>query len=297
MFEFKQLRCFVALAESLHFGRAAEQLNLTQPPLSRQIQALEHAVGVPLLERNTRTVRLTPAGRAFLPEAQRLLRIAEGAALSAKRVARGEAGVVKLGFTAGSSYAFLPRLVALASAETPDVDLLLREMTTAQQMEALVSGRLDAGLVRLPVDRRGFELVCVARDTMLLAVPDGHKLAINQAVGLRDLDRQALIMYSPTEGRYFYDLAASLFRSAEIAPDYVQHVSQVHTVLALVSAGTGVALVPESARSLLVRGVTLLELRPAPKLQAELYLVWRRGQDNPAFRSLRGLILNKLVGS
>jgi DNA-binding transcriptional LysR family regulator len=298
MFEFIQLRCFVAVGEELHFGHAAQRLNMTQPPLSRQIQMLEHEIGVSLFERTSRSVRLTPAGRTFLPEARRLLRLAEGAALAAKRVASGDAGTVTLGFTAGASYAFLPRLVAASTAEMPDVDLVLREMRTADQMEALAAGRLDAGLVRLPVDRRGVDLACVARDNMLLAVPDGHALAATQvAPGMRDLDRMPLIMYSPTEGRYFYDLVSGLFRAADVAPSYVQHISQVHAILALVSAGMGLAMVPEAARNLLVRGVVLRELVPTPGTAAELHMVWRRNHDNPAFRTFRDLVLPKLAPS
>jgi DNA-binding transcriptional LysR family regulator len=203
--------------------------------------------------------------------------------------------LVTLGFTAGSSYAFLPRLVALATAEMPDVDLRLREMTTAEQIEALTSGRLDAGLVRLPVDRRGLELACVVREPLVLASPESNIMAFGDAPRLRDLDRVPFIMYSPTEGRYFYELTSSLFRAAQVAPNYVQHVSQVHTVLALVSAGMGVALVPEAARSLHMRGVVLRELRTVPRVLAELHLVWRRGQDNAALRVFCNLVLPKLL--
>jgi DNA-binding transcriptional LysR family regulator len=295
MFEFSQLRCFLAVAEDLHFGRAAQRMNMTQPPLSRQVQLLEHELGVTLFERTSRAVKLTAAGRTFLPEAKQMLRLAEGAVVSAKRVARGEIGPVTLGFTAGSSYAFLPKLVATAMKEMPDVDLVLREMDSANQMEALAAGRLDAGAVRLPVDRRGMELACVMREQILLAVPEGHAFAKGDAPALRDLERIPFIMYSPSEGRYFYDLVSGLLRAAEVAPSFVQHVSEVHTALALVSAEAGVALVPEAARSLLVRGVVLRELNPAPRTQAELHMVWRRRQENPAFATFRNLVLPKLV--
>lgn len=295
MFELNQLRCFLAVAEELHFGRAAQRLSMSQPPLSRQIQLLEHELGVILLERTSRSVQLTRAGRSFLPEARQILRLSESAALSAKRIARGEAGLVTLGFTSGSSYTFLPKLVTLTMAEMPDVDLVLREMNTATQMDALAAGRLDAGLVRLPIDRRGVELECVQREPLLLAAPEGHPFASGDARGLRDLDRVPFISYSPTEGRYFYDLTSSLLRSAEVAPDYVQHVSEIHTVLALVSAGMGVSLVPEAARNLVVRGVVLRDLSPVPRVLAELYMVWRRGQDNPAFQLYYNLVLPKLI--
>jgi DNA-binding transcriptional LysR family regulator len=298
MFEFNQLRCFVAVAENLHFGRAAQRLNMTQPPLSRQIQLLEHDLGVTLFDRTSRSVQLTQAGRTFLLEARQMLRLADGAAKSARRVAQGVAGSIILGFTAGSSYGFLPRLVALAMAEMPDVDLDLREMITARQMEALATGRLDAGLVRLPVDRRGNELACVLSEPLVLAAPEGHPMASGDAPNLRDLDRVPFIMYAadaPAEGRYFHDLTTGLFRTADIAPRFVQHVSQIHAILALVSAGMGVSLVPRSSGNLLARGVVLRELRPVPRTLAELHLIWRRGQDNPALSAFREKVLPKLL--
>lgn len=295
MFELNQLRCFVAVAEDLHFGRAALRLHMTQPPLSRQIQLLEHELGVTLFERTSRSVQLTRAGQTFLPEARQILRISENAAISAKRVARGEAGLFTLGFTAGSSYTFLPRLVALTMAAMPDVDLVLREMNTSTQMEALAAGRLDAGLVRMPVDRRGVEIECVQREPLLLAAPKGHLFARGEAPGLRDLDRAPFISYSPTEGRYFYDLTTSLFRSAEIAPQFVQHVSEIHTVLVLVGVGLGLGLVPQAARHLGMRGVVLRDLKPVPRTLAELHMVWRKGHDNPALRVFNNLVLPKLI--
>ncbi len=298
MFEFSQLRCFVAVGDELHFGRAAQRLNMTQPPLSRQIQMLEHALGVSLFERTSRSVHLTPAGRSFLPEAKRLLRLAEAAALDARRVARGDSGVLKLGFTGGSSYAFLPRIVTTSASEMPDVELVLREMPTLEQMDALTSGRLDAGLVRLPVDRRGMDLVCVARDEIVLAAPDAHPLATSATPpGVHDLDRIPLVMYSPTDNRFFYDLISGLFRAANVEPLYAQHVNQIPTILGLVSAGVGVAVVPHSASNLAIRGVTFRELRPKPAAVAELHLIWRRTQDNPALRSFRDLVLPKLISA
>src|SRR5690242_13633333 len=139
MFEFSQLRCFVAVGEELHFGRAAQRLNMTQPPLSRQIQSLERILGVVLLERTSRSVRLTAAGRAFLIESQRILRLANSAALTTRRIASGTAGRVAIGFTAASGYSFLPSLVKLARTQLPDVDLTLRELVSGDQVEALVT--------------------------------------------------------------------------------------------------------------------------------------------------------------
>src|SRR5271165_1045008 len=150
MFDLTHARGFVAVAEELHFGRAAARLNLTQSPLSRQVQALEHALGVELLERTSRSVRLTAAGRKFLAEAYRVLDAADSAERLTRRVAAGEAGLVRLGFTAATAYVILPRIVSRIRAARPDVDLVLEEMVTAEQVEALTARRIDLGLLRPP---------------------------------------------------------------------------------------------------------------------------------------------------
>lgn len=296
MFELSQLRCFVAVAEELHFGRAALRLNMTQPPLSRQIQLLEHILDVSLFDRTSRSVKPTSAGRAFLPEARQLLRLAEGAALSAKRIARGEAGSVTIGFTAGSSYAFLPRLVSAAKTLMPEVDLLLKELRTSQQTEALASGRIDLGLLRLPIDRRGVEIACVMREPVMLAVPEGHPLASLDRPTLKDIERQPFIMYSPIEGRYFYDLVVRLLREAGVDPVYVQYISQIHSILPLVGAGIGISLVPESAMSLGVGGVVFRTIETGPAPLAELFCAWRRDNESPTLRAFRNLVLQDFIG-
>ena len=137
MFEISQIRCFVAVAEELHFSRAAERLNMTQPPLSRQIRLLEHHVGTQLLDRTSRSVRLTAAGRAFLPEAARILRMAEEAAATARRVAKGERGSLSIGFTAASGYGLLPRVVRLIREQAPGISLTLKELVSGSQLEVL----------------------------------------------------------------------------------------------------------------------------------------------------------------
>jgi len=281
MFEFSQLRYFVAAAEELHFGRAAERLHMTQPPLSRQIQLLERILGVPLLERTSRIVRLTPAGRTFLPEARRILRLAESATVATRRIARGEAGEVTIGFTAAAGYSFLPQLITAARNRLPGVDLVLREMVTADQLEALASQRIDAGLLRPPVHRE-LESVCVVREPLLAALPAGHPLGGAPLLTLGDFDRQPFVMYSPYESRYFYDLVATVFSTAGVAPHYVQHISQIHSILALVRAGLGAALVPEAAASLRFEGVVLRPVRMEATRPVELFLAWRQGSDNPA---------------
>jgi DNA-binding transcriptional LysR family regulator len=290
MYELKQLRCFVAVGEELHFGRAAKHLHMTQPPLSRQIQMLERELKIKLLTRTSRTVRLTPAGRAFLPEARRILALTESAAIAARRIAKGESGLIRMGFTASSSYAFLPRLLALANSSLKGFGVVLNEMVTMQQMEALHTNRIDFGLVRGPIDKRDLGMACVAREPLVLAVSANHRFAKGSAPAMKDLAGEPFITFSPVEGRYFYELIERMFRKAGISARYVQYISQVHSILALVSAGIGIALVPETAKKLHFEGAVLRELA-GPPVFAQLFLVWLSENDNPALPAFRDLAL------
>ena len=295
MFELTQLRCFVALAEELHFGRAAVRLNMTQPPLSRQIQQLEHGVGTPLVERSSRFVRLTAAGKAFLIDARAILRASEEAMVTARRIAQGEGGAITLGFIPATSYSLLPRLVAFMAAEIPQVQLVLKEMVTADQAEALATGRIDAGILRMPIDRRGLEAVTVSHDPFVVAVPSGRLLAGGRALTVQDLDRQDLVMYAPVESRYHHDLASSIFCAAGVSPNFVQYAREIHTMLALVGAGIGVALVPATAGIMGFGGVTLQKITLAPPVYSELTMVWRKTHDNPALRVFTEAMLPKFL--
>jgi DNA-binding transcriptional LysR family regulator len=286
MFDLSQLRCFVTVAEELHFGRAAARLNMTQPPLSRQIQVLEHIVEAELLERTSRSVRLTPAGRSFLPEARRILKLAESASQVARRIAMGKTGSIKIGFTAATAYEFLPVLIAACRAGLPEVDLSLKEMVSGDQLEALSSGQIDAGLVRPPIARTEFASMRVASEPLLVAAPEGHPLTAAATVSPQDLDGQPFVMYSPYESRYFHDLLVTLFTRADVLPRYVQHLSQIHSILAMVRAGLGLAIVPEAAASLDFKGVALRPLRLRAPAQVELFLVWQRAHENPLLPSL-----------
>jgi len=286
MFDLNQLRCFVAVAEELHFGRAAARLNMTQPPLSRQIQVLEHIVDAELLERTSRTVRLTPAGRSFLLEAKRILKLAESAAQVARRIAMGKTGSLKIGFTAATAYGFLPDLIAACRARLPEVDLSLKEMVSADQLEALSTGQLDVGLLRPPVARPEMATQRVVAEPLLAAVPVSHPLAEGETVAIKALDGEPFVMYSPFESRYFHDLLATQFSRANILPRYVQHLTQIHSILAMVRAGAGIAIVPAAAANLNFAGVALKPLSVRWPTAVELLMVWRRDSDNPLTASL-----------
>lgn len=280
-FELSHLRCFVAVAEELHFGRAAFRLNMTQPPLSRQLQVLERILGVELLKRTSRVVRLTPAGRSFLPEAQRILRQTDVATAVARRADSGKVGTLRVGFTAATSYSYLPFLVKACQSELPDIGLILNEMVSKTQVEDLMSGQLDIGLVRPPVSRPELKSTRVLVEPLVAAIPSGHPLAAVEELRPKDFEDEALIMYSSHDARYFYDIVISLFSTHGVLPRYVQHLVQIHSILSLVRAGVGVALVPSSAAALRYEGVVVKPLKTRRPPEIELFLVWRRDPPNP----------------
>jgi DNA-binding transcriptional LysR family regulator len=294
MFDLSQLRCFVAAAEELHFGRAAQRLNMTQSPLSRQIQLLERILDVMLLERTSRQVRLTPAGSAFLIEARRILRLAESAALSARRVARGDAGRVVIGFTAVSGYDLMPRIVAQAIARLPNIALELREMVTSEQVDALVTGLIDVAFVRPPIDRHEFESVCVLREPLIAALPAGDPRQARGVLVPADFDGLPLIMYARQGAGYFHEMLLKLFADAGAEPDYVQHVTQIHSMLGLVRAGLAAAIVPQAATSLHMTDVQFRTIETEPENPVELVMAWRRDNSNPALAPMRQLCLDTL---
>ncbi|KIC68863.1 LysR family transcriptional regulator [Arthrobacter sp. NQ7] len=285
MFTFDQLAGFIAVAEELHFGRAAERLNMTQPPLSRQIQKLEKIVGAELLERDNRKVELTSAGRTFLDEARRLMALAERAPVTARRIASGKSGVLRIGFTAASGFSILGPLLDELSGIIPDVDIELHELVTGDQLAGLLTGELDLGLARPPFDRESFDSHLLYRESMMLAVPEGHPLGrLGRSITADDFSGEPLIMHSPTQARYFYDLVVRMLpiRHANV----VHTVSQILTMVSLVAANRGLAFVPHSATLLGIRGVEFLPLEGGDSEQVELHALWNRRITNPALSRL-----------
>ncbi|SEH03657.1 DNA-binding transcriptional regulator, LysR family [Nonomuraea solani] len=281
MYTLEQLRGFVAVAEELHFGRAAMRLRMTQPPLSRQIRKLESAVGVQLLERDNRRVALTPAGEAFLGEARRILTIAEAASDLAQRVHLGTCGLIRLGFTATAAFSVLGHMLNRLEHELPDVQIELFEMVTREQVAALAGEDLDLGLARPPFDPELFDSLLLYREALLLAVPAGHRLTrLDRPAHADDLAAEPLIFHGQHRARYFYDLVVS---TVPLAQERVVHsVSQVLTMLWLVSAGRGIAFVPASAALNNVPGVAYVPLAGRHPEPVELHLLWSRHSRNPA---------------
>lgn len=288
MFEISQLRCFVAVAEELHFSRAAERLNMTQPPLSRQIRLLEHNVGAVLIERNSRTVRLTAAGRAFLPEAIRILRLAQEAALTARRAAKGEQGHLAIGFTSASGYSLLPEVVRRLRERCPGVSLTLKELVSTSQVEALNSGELDLGLMRPHAVNAELDTIPLVTESLMLALraDDADNWPLEPT--LQSLHEKPFIMYSPFEARPFHQMLSERFAKAGVVPDIVEHIGQVHTMLALVRAGLGVALISEGAGRLKFDGLVMRKMDTEP---VHTVCVHRRDNENPVLHLFKREVL------
>lgn len=281
MLEVTQLRCFVAVAEELHFGRAAKRLNMTQPPLSRQIQTLEHVMNCTLFHRNSRSVRLSSAGQTFYPEARRVLKIIEQATVSAQEVAAGRRGLVRCGFTASSAYAFLPSFVSRMRLRLPEASISLSEMVSRDQILALDSGEIEVGILR-PIKELGkFKKMRVAKEEMVVALPKGHPLTEKAVLDWSDCHRQRYLGYEQRQGRYFHDLVGRKLADEGVEPDTIQSLAQIHSILALVRSGTGIAIVPNSASTLFSQDVEYRPIRSGNALTTELYVVWQPQAENP----------------
>lgn len=291
MFELHQLRCFVAVAAEMNFRRAAERLNMTQPPLSRQIQLLERAIGIQLFDRSGRNIRLTAGGKRFVVEAQDLLRRAEEAALSTRAAASGVMGSVTLSFIPIASFALLPRIVPLLRREMPDVHVMLREMLTLHQIEALQGGQIDLGLVRMPRNHQRVPMKPLFSENYVLALHRGHRLCESATITLRDLNDEDFLMYAPSDGWYGFDIFNGLFATHRVKPRIVQYFGQTLPLLSLVDAGSGIALVPESSRALRFANVVLKPIELPSTARSAYYIASNPSRmSDPAVQRVHELI-------
>ncbi len=289
MLELSQLNCFVAAAEEMHFGRAAIRLNMTQATLSRQIQALEHALKVKLFERANRTVRLTSAGRVFLPEAKRILAMMESATNWTRRAWQGEAGVIRLGFVASAAFVDLPDLLRGAKNALPDVQILLKEMTTTAQKDALLADMIDVAILRPPIDHGKFGVFRMRTEKFFAALHASDPRAAKAKLTLQDFDRQNYIMYSTEGAGYSHAMLTAMFDRAGVAPVMVHHLDQNHSILSLVSAGLGAAMVAEGVTRLVFENVVFRPVETEPARPLEMYMLWRKQNENPALPAFLAL--------
>lgn len=278
--ELRHLRYFRAVAEELHFGRAAARLHIAQPPLSQQIRALETELGVALLIRTTRTVELTPAGAAYLQRVVRILDAVDDAGEQARRIAEGTEGLLAIGCVGSATYSLLPLLVRALGEALPGVEVRVRgEMLAPAQLAALTAGEIDLALLRPPVQHPGVRTEVVRRDRLLVALPDGHRLAARTALRVADLRDEDLVAHAGGGRSVMGSMLAAICADAGFVPRVRHEVMETSTLVTLVAAGLGAAVVPDPTAALDVAGVRYLPLEP-PTLGVELVAA-RMAQASP----------------
>jgi DNA-binding transcriptional LysR family regulator len=282
--ELRHLRYFIAVAEERSFSRAADRLDLAQPPLSQQIRRLEADLGFPLFDRTSRGVRLTRAGEALLPGARTVLQAAEDAKKSAQAAHDGVAGRLSIAYMNSAAYGILPRLLRAVRAAHPDVRVEVREMAIADQLDALVEGRVDVGILRPPIDDVRLDSIPLLDEAFLVALPDAHPLASSKVVHLRDLDAEPLIAYPRGHPAGFRERIDTALRNEGVTPRVVHEATHVHSLCGLVAAGLGASIVPAGARALGIEGVHLVPLDC--DLRAEVRLAWLRAAMQPQVQHL-----------
>ena len=279
--ELRHLRYFRAVAEELHFGRAAERLHIAQPPLSQQIQQLERELEVSLLERSTRRVELTPAGAAYLRRVVAILDAVDDAGRQARRVALGTEGHLTIGCVGSATYSILPRFARAMREELPDVALGIRgELLAPAQLDALTAGELDIALLRPPVDRAGVLTETLRRDRLIAALPADHRLAGGAELDLGDLRDEEFIAHAGHGRSVMGSVLLAACADAGFVPRIRHEVSETSTLVTLVAAGLGVAVVPAPTADLDVLGVAYRPLLP-DTLGVDLVAARLTGTTNP----------------
>jgi DNA-binding transcriptional LysR family regulator len=259
--ELRHLRYFRAVAEERHFGRAAARLHMAQPPLSQQIRQLEEELGVTLLRRSTRRVELTAAGEAYLARVRDILASVDAAGEEAQRLDAGLEGRLVVGCVGSATYSLLPALARALHEELPRVDFAFRgEMLVPEQVTALHAGTIDLGLLRPPFDEGGLRVRQLRRERLIVALPDGHRLAARSRLRVGDLEEEDLIVHAGQGRSVMYDAVLGLCRSAGFEPRVRHEVAETSTLVTFVAAGLGIAVVPEPVSALGVAGVVYLPL-------------------------------------
>lgn len=285
--ELRHLRYFVAVAEDLHFGRAAERLGIAQPPLSRQIQSLEAELGFKLFDRSRRRIELTSAGGVLLKRTREVLERLDEAVRDARRTSTGKRGRVTVGYPSSLAYTGLVGLLRAFRAEFPDVELAVRELPLAEQVVGLKNGELDVGFLRGPLDDPELVAECMRREPLMLALPADHPLAEKKRLTLATVAREPFVFFPRARAPAFFDLLLGLCQKAGFTPQ-IRHEAPQADVLSLVAAGFGISIMPSSVRESRRGDVVFRPFVGAPL--TELLLAWRVGEGLPARQAFIDLV-------
>lgn len=279
--EFRHLRCFLALAEELHFGRAAARLAMTQPPLSLNIQQLEASVGAALFVRNSRGVALTPAGQAFVPRARALLDAAGAAAREAREVAQGVSGQLRVGFAGTVLYRGLPQILRGFAQRHPRLKLVLREMSSSDQLIDLQHERLEAGFVHTTRVPPGCSQVLVSRQAFVACVPAGHALSRKRRLVPSALAGEPFVAISRAVSPDYHDRLLALCADHGFEPDVRFELRHWLSVVSVVAQGLGVSLVPAALQQAGLPGAAFVPLQ-GDSPPYETHCLWRDGGESAA---------------
>ncbi|MFT0801581.1 LysR family transcriptional regulator [Bacillus swezeyi] len=281
--ELRHLRYFMVVAEELHFGKAALRLQMTQPPLSQQIKQLENEIGVTLLKRSKRAVRLTAAGGVFLKQIKEGLSQIDQAVDMAQRTARGELGRLVIGFVGSATFEIMPPIIREYRNQFPSVKIELRELSTPNQVKALLNGHIDIGVLHPPLGNDELITNTVKKSHCVLALPKQHPLTKKTRVDLKDLEEESLIVIAKESWPSLYTEFNFLCEKAGFIPNIAQEATEYQMVIGLVSAGMGIAVVPTAAKRLFNLDVVYKEIEDLP-LRAEWVTAYRKDNRNPALR-------------
>ncbi|MFJ9572506.1 LysR family transcriptional regulator [Streptomyces bacillaris] len=284
--ELRHLNAFLAVAEELHFGRAAKRLQMAQPPLSQQIRQLERELGVQLFHRNTRSVRLTSAGESFLDPVRTVLDDLDTAVRAARSAGKGEYGRVTIGFAGASSHETLPRLTRAVRAAHPGLELVMTGQTYANTaLSRVADGSLDLGFVRLPVTRPGVAHRVIDQEELVCALPSDHPLARRVSVPLDVLAGEPFVSFPANSGSTVRDTMTEACESAGFTPRVVQEAPDSYTILALVAAGVGVTLTVTSVQHIQQSGLVYRRIA-GPPIRLSAALAWRPDNPSAALRAV-----------
>lgn len=286
--ELRHLKSFLAVAEGLNFTRAAELLHLSQPALTAHIQQLESDLGVQLLDRNRRSVKLTPAGAGFQRDAEDIVHRIHDAERRAQQTARGEAGNLRIGFVASAAISLVPSVVLAFRKKYPDVTLDLMNLRSVDQIAQLEEGSIDAGFLRLPISHEKLEIIPIHKEPFVLVMPPGHALAAKSELNPSDARNEEFIAYGRRWAPGFFDLWIEIFEQAGFTPNIVQETGEMGTLLSLVSAGVGIAVVPSGLATRSGEPIVIRKLPPNSPL-SEIGFAFRSGDDSPLMGKLRSL--------
>ncbi|WP_034914711.1 LysR family transcriptional regulator [Erwinia sp. 9145] len=290
--ELRHLRYFIAVAEELHFGRAARRLNISQPPLSQQIQALEQQLDARLFARTNRSVQLTPAGEHFLHDARQIMQSVTLAADKASRIHHGHQGELRIGFTSSAPFiATVSDALFTFRQRYPHVHIQMQEINTRQQLEPLLDGRLDLGVMRntpLP-DVLNHQLML--REPLCAVVHRAHRLAGKESISVSELANEPFVFFDPQVGTALYSETLAMLQRYGIVPDIAQEVGEAMTIIGLVATGLGVSILPASFRRIRLDDVCWLPLREKD-VWSEVWLVWStRREMSATIRHMKALLL------